>query len=634
MAIRLLSPTLINQIAAGEVVERPAAAVKELVENSLDAQATSIEVYLREGGRSYLSVVDNGLGMTPEDLNLCVERHATSKLQDDDLFHIKTLGFRGEALPSIGSVARLTITTKNANQDHAWSLSVEGGTKQDLMPSSLPCGTKIEVRDLFFATPVRLKFLKSPQTETSHILDVLRPLAMAYPSVSFSVKDDRKVLLHYPAPPSGEETLLNRLAMVLGEDFAANALPIDFSIDSMALTGYAGLPTLNRSNAAHQFFFVNNRPVKDKIFNHAVRLAYEDFLARDRFPTVCCFLTLDPELVDSNVHPTKTEVRFREPGHVRSLLINGLKSALKGGEFRASTTVAQAALQAIQGGVDLSPTPPSVLTPLPGNTAGSSPNPKSHYKPASLWGSTSRPPQKGAQTFALKAQAPYGFRESSALAFPPAPVPSPGEPSSSAPEIAEEPLGSYPLGLARAHVHGTYVIAESEEGLVIVDQHAVHERLVYERLKKQISENNVARQGLLIPEVVDLSEPQQAKLLEFKDDLEEFGLIIEPFGGTSVVIREIPAVLGPCDYTSLLKDIAEDLEEIGTSTKLKLKVEEFLGTFACHTSIRSGRKLSLPEMNELLRQMETTPFSGQCNHGRPTYVELKKKDIERLFGRR
>ncbi len=647
MSIRLLPPNLINQIAAGEVIERPASAIKELVENSLDAGSTSIEVILRDGGRSYMAVADNGKGMTQADLKLAVQRHATSKLPDENLFHIKTLGFRGEALPSIGSVARLKLTSKHQNEEHAWALSIEGGHEHNLEPASLPLGTKVEVSDLFFATPARLKFLKAAPTEVTHTQDVLKRLAMANPHCSFTLKDEKRTLLDCPAQdPSDSDAALKRLGSIMGEDFTKNALTIDLEQDEFILKGFAGLPTLNRANAQYQFLFVNGRPVKDKILNHGVKVAYADYLARDRFPLVCLFLELDPEAVDMNVHPAKTEVRFREPGKVRSIIVSALKNALSASGFRASTTVANDTLSAFK------PEEHQPSLSMNQDRAGFG-TAHNTFKTVYSGSSPSSHGSSAAKTFTHQAQSPSfsagtsfsstrhhnGLRDSGSFAIAEAlkqddissEITSESYPAQSDPE--HDDFAAYPLGLARAQVHDTYVIAESGDGIVIVDQHAVHERLVYEDMKAQIQKDGVKRQGLLLPEVIDLNETQAQALLSISSELESLGLVIEAFGGNSIVVREVPVILGQTDIQSLIQDIVDDLDEMGTSEKLKQTIDDILGTMACHGSIRAGRKLSILEMNELLRQMESTPYSGQCNHGRPTYVKLQTKDIERLFGR-
>jgi DNA mismatch repair protein MutL len=591
-ALRRLPSTLVNQIAAGEVVERPASAVKELVENAIDAGAKRISVVLKEGGRTFLSVVDDGVGMSPEELKLAVERHCTSKLPDDDLAHIRTLGFRGEALPSIASVSRFTITSRPANVDSAFSLAIDGGAKSEPKPAAHPPGTRVEVRDLFFATPARLKFLKEPRTESGHVADALRRLAMAHPERSFRLESEERTLLDLPMAVSR----LERLASIMGREFADNALAIDANREGFRLTGFAGLPTLNRPTGQHQYLFVNGRPVRDKLLAGAVRGAYQDFLARDRHPMVALFLDAPTDLVDVNVHPAKTEVRFRDAGIVRGLIVGALRTALSAAGHRASTTVADAALGAFRPHTGYS-------TPLPlGRGDGN--------------GRASSIP-RGLVEAAMQFMAP--------LDGPSARVEMPSG------EIAN---GNYPLGVARAQLHETYIVAQTDEGVVIVDQHAAHERLLHEKLKNQLEAEGVKRQALLLPEVVDVGEDGARRLTQRAPELADMGLVLEPFGLGAVVVREAPALLGEADIQGLVRDLADELAEMGDHLSLKEKVEEVCGTLACHTSVRAGRRLTVEEMNALLRQMEATPHSGQCNHGRPTYVELKLADIERLFGRR
>ena len=640
MTIRLLPSNLINQIAAGEVIERPASALKEIVENALDAGADSIDVQIRDGGRSYFSVTDNGKGMSREELSLAVERHATSKLPHDDLFDIKSLGFRGEALPSIASVARLLITSRAKGAEEAWSLSVEGGVKDDPIPASFARGTKVEVRDLFFATPARLKFLKTPQTETNYIVDIFQRLAMAHPHVAFKLQQEGKVLCDFPSlmGEKGEphDQALERLGRIMGKDFPPNALKVDAKREEMTLKGYAGLPTLNRSNASLQYLFVNGRPVKDKLLNAALRIAYQDFLARDRHPLVALFLSVSPEAVDVNVHPAKTEVRFRDPGLVRGLLVGALKEALAEAGHQASTTVAAAALGAVR---------PENLSAVPSPKA---PQSQSYSYGAPQFQNFQRPLKvlsKDNEAFTRQQQPssqafqPVQATSSQSLAVPiEASHPSLSEPSLTDDFQKEREddslLKEMPLGVARAQLHKTYIVAENQEGLILVDQHAVHERLVYEHMKKQVLDDKVPRQGLLVPEIVELSTPHQQALLARQKDLENLGLVIESFGGSNVLVREVPALMGEFDISNFVKDLGEALVDFGEALPLKERLEEILSTMACHGSIRAGRKMNLDEMNALLRDMEKTPYSGQCNHGRPTYVALQKKDIEKLFGRR
>ena len=600
-AIRRLPEGLVNRIAAGEVIERPAAVVKELAENALDAGAKHIDVVLRAGGRALIAVTDDGRGMTPEELTLAVERHATSKLPDDDLVNIATLGFRGEALPSIGAVSRMSVTSRPAGAAEAARLTLEGGKLGPVEPAAGPQGTRIEVRDLFYATPARLKFLKSARAEQDQARDALQRLAMAHPEVGFTLADENRRLLDL-APASGAlfESRLNRLAAIMGRDFAENALAIEAEREGLRLTGYIGLPTLNRGTARAQYLFVNGRPVRDRLLHGAVRGAYQDFLARDRHPLVALFLEVPPAAVDVNVHPAKTEVRFREAALVRGLIVGACKHALAEAGHRASTSVAEAALQAIQPGLGLG-------TPT--------------------WHGGALRPSAGMAEAAAAYHAPLpglatapGARAESETAAPT--------------ESTIVEAGAYPLGAARAQVHATYIVSQSEDGIVIVDQHAAHERLVYERMKQALAANGVARQLLLLPEVVELEEPAVARLAARASELAELGLVLEAFGAGAVVVREVPALLGEADVQGLVRDLADELAELGEALALKERLETICGTIACHGSVRAGRQLNTDEMNAILRQMEATPHSGQCNHGRPTYVELKLADIEKLFGRR
>ena len=593
--LRRLPLNLVNQIAAGEVVERPASAVKELVENAIDAGARRIAVTLKEGGRTFLSVVDDGSGMDPQELALAVERHCTSKLPEDDLADIRTLGFRGEALPSIASVSRFTITSRPIGADTAWSLAIDGGAKDEPRPAAHPPGTRVEVRELFFTTPARLKFLKEPRTESSHVADAMRRLAMAHPGIGFRLESEERTLFDLPAAnPSlldkPDAARLERLSAIMGRDFADNSVAIDANREGFRLTGFAGLPTLNRPTSQHQYLFVNGRPVRDKLLNGAVRGAYQDFLARDRHPMVALFLDAPPEMVDVNVHPAKTEVRFRDAGIVRGLIVGALRTALSAAGHRASTTVSDAALGAFRPHTGYS-------TPLPmgGNRYGSS-------------------IPRGLAEAAMQFMAPPSVRTE--------------EPA------ANGEANHYPLGVARAQLHETYIVAQTDGGVVIVDQHAAHERLLHEKLKHQLEAEGVKRQALLLPEVVDVGEDGARRLTQRAAELADMGLVLEPFGLGAVVVRETPALLGEADIQGLVRDLADELAEMGDHLSLKEKVEEVCGTLACHTSVRAGRRLTVEEMNALLRQMEATPHSGQCNHGRPTYVELKLADIERLFGRR
>lgn len=620
MKIRKLEPHLINQIAAGEVIERPASAVKELVENALDAKATAITVQLRDGGRSLIAVTDNGIGMDREDLELAVERHATSKLPSSDLFNIQTLGFRGEALPSIGSVSRLHLTSRRQGADEAWLLKVEGGEKKPLMPTSHPHGTHIEVKDLFYATPARLKFLKTPSTELSHTVEILNRLAMGHPAVGFKLLSDQRVVFDYKACDS----LQMRLSQVMGTEFSQNALPLEMSRGEIHLKGFISLPTLNRSNATHQYLFVNGRPVKDKLLHGAVRAAYQDFLASDRYPLLALFVDLPHEEVDVNVHPAKTEVRFRDSGLIRGTMVSALKQTLGGASHKTATTISAQALRALR------PEPayqPSLRAYGGGQYTPSYPRNESHpieslrEDPVSL--SRHREPLQGGVAIQQSHETKLDCDGAKLLAM---------TANGDTVDWLETPMDVPLLGYAKAQIHGTYIIAQGVDGMIIVDQHAAHERLVYEKLKAE--RGHVQRQPLLIPEVVELDEGALHRLKEVQQELKDFGLIVEPFGEKAMLIREIPALLGEIDLQSLLRDLGDEIEELGSPLSLKERLAEILATCACHNSVRAGRRLSVEEMNALLRQMEQTAHSGQCNHGRPTYVELKRADMEKLFGRR
>ncbi|KPP89017.1 MAG: DNA mismatch repair protein MutL [Rhodobacteraceae bacterium HLUCCA08] len=599
--IRQLDEAAINRIAAGEVVERPASAVKELVENAIDAGATRIEVAIADGGKTLIRVTDDGCGMAPGDLPLALSRHATSKIDGKDLLNINSFGFRGEALPSLGAVGRLTITSRAAGLDAA-QIRIAGGTLDPVRPAALTAGTMVELRDLFYATPARLKFLRTDRAETQAITEVVRRLAMAEPFVSFILRDvsgggDGRVTFRADAD-SGSlfDALHGRLRTVLGRDFADNALPLDTEREGHHLTGYAALPTYSRGSAVQQFLFVNGRPVRDKLLIGALRGAYADFLSRDRHPAACLFVDCDPHLVDVNVHPAKSEVRFRHPGTVRGLIVSGLRHALAEAGHRAATTVAGATLGAFRP----EPTRPRIYQMDRPSTAAS----RASYQ----------------------AQAP-GFSELvqdfSGRVEPVMP------PDSDESQRLEE----RPLGAARAQIHENYIIAQTDTGLIIVDQHAAHERLVYEKLKAQMAANGVAAQALLIPEIVELSDADAAALLEIADDLSRLGLTLEPFGGGAVCVRETPAILGEINAEVMLRDILDELADLGQTSAVKDRIDAILSRVACHGSIRSGRRMRADEMNALLRDMEATPHSGQCNHGRPTYVELRLSDIEKLFGR-
>ncbi|NHF73558.1 DNA mismatch repair endonuclease MutL [Paracoccus xiamenensis] len=596
--IRQLDDSVANRIAAGEVVERPASAVKELVENALDAGARRIEVTISQGGKALIRVADDGCGMTAEDLPLAMSRHATSKIDGSDLLDIHSFGFRGEALPSLGAVGRLTITSR-AGEEGA-EIRVTGGRADPVRPAPANRGTVVELRDLFFATPARLKFLRSERAETQAVAEVIRRLAMAEPTVGFTLHDDERLLFRADAEQGDLfDALHARLTKVMGRDFIDNAIRIDAERDGARLTGFAALPTYSRGAAVAQHVYVNNRPVRDKLLTGALRAGYFDVLPSGRHPAAVLFITCDPHFVDVNVHPAKAEVRFREPDLVRGLLVSTLRNRLAGESRRASDTVGAATLAAFR------PEPQAAAPAF-------APRYQMDYAR----------PSAGAIRAAYQAQAPAfdGFREApSARVEAPAP---------------EEVVTDAPLGAARAQIHENYIIAQTENGMVIVDQHAAHERLVYERLKAQAEANGIASQALLIPEIVDLPEGDAARILSVADDLAALGLHVEAFGGGAVAVREVPALLGKVNAAALIRDIADDLADLGASDRLRARVDAVLSSMACHGSVRSGRRMSAEEMNALLREMERTPRSGQCNHGRPTWVSLSLGDIERLFGRK
>jgi DNA mismatch repair protein MutL len=626
--VRRLDPILVDRIAAGEVVERPASVVKELVENALDAGARAVEVVLEAGGRRLIRVADDGAGMSRDDLALAVERHATSKIPDGDLSRIATLGFRGEALPSIGSVADLAIVTRLPDDAHGWALRVSAGDRTEPVPAARPQGTQVEVRNLFFATPARLKFLKSERAEAQAAADVVRRLAMANPDVRFAFAGAGVTPFdHLPASGGPAEALARRLTQIMGSEFDANAVALDHEREGVRVTGRVGLPTFHRANALAQFVFVNGRPVRDKQLAGAIRAAYADFLPGDRHPALALFVELDPAQVDVNVHPAKTEVRFRDPGLVRGLVISAIRHALAQAGHRASTA----------GG--------DRLAAMLGQ--GRAPTEQGGAWTANPRFANAGAPETRGPTFAQAARSalanqewdwrasPYapGFDETSA------PLPAHRLDAAFAPQARaqapppDETAQAHPLGAARAQIHETYIVAQTSDGLVLVDQHAAHERLVYERLKRQRESHGVERQTLLVPVVVDLSEEECDALARAAGALQGWGLVIEPFGAGAVAVTEAPALIKG-DLAALTRDLAQTLVEEAGRDALSAKIDRKLATIACHYSVRAGRRLTVEEMNALLREMEATPGSGQCNHGRPTYVQLSLADLEKLFARR
>ncbi len=612
MPIRQLPPETVNRIAAGEVIERPASVVKELAENAVDAGARAIDIVTAGGGLSLIRIVDDGCGMDRDDLALCVERHATSKLPAEDLTNIVTLGFRGEALPSIGSVARLTIETRREGGE-GLALLLDRGEKHPIRPAALNRGTRMEVADLFSATPARLKFMKSERAENGAIAEVVKRLAMAHPAVAFTLTTGERAGLKLPAELADGPGLLQRLGKIMGPEFMADALEIRSGRDGLRLSGFAGLPTLNRITPDMQFLFVNGRPVKDRLLAGAVRAAYGDMVPRGRHPMLALFVDLAPAEVDVNVHPAKSEVRFRDAGAVRGLIIAATREALGAAGHRATAENATAAL---------------VTFARVGHQASGIGHQVSGigHRASGVGGrypyDARRPMPDASFGFAEALQAPLdGLDALSADAGPAAFAP--------APELEARPLGA-----ARAQLHETYILAQTEDAVILVDQHAAHERLVYERLKSALAKGGVSRQLLLIPEVVELAGDDVERLAAHADELEKLGVVLEAFGPGAVAVREMPAMLGQADIKGLVRDLADELASGEGSLVLQDRLWAVASRMACHGSVRAGRRLTAPEMNALLREMEATEGSGQCNHGRPTYIELKLHDIERLFGRR
>ncbi|WP_374829613.1 DNA mismatch repair endonuclease MutL [Paenochrobactrum pullorum] len=634
MSIKHLNETIINQIAAGEVIERPASVIKELVENAIDAGADRIEIVTAGGGKTLLRVIDNGSGIPQAELSLAISRHCTSKL-DNDVHDIRALGFRGEALPSIGSVARLSLKSRVRTADSGFEVSVEGGHVAEPRPAALNVGTIAEVRDLFFATPARLKFMKTNRAEATAITEVIKRIAIAFPHIRFSLAGTDRTNLELPATGTGSQAMLERISQILGKEFAENALAIDAERDGVRLSGFVGIPSFNRGNAQHQFAYVNGRPVRDKQIFGALRGAFMDVIARDRHPVAVLFLNLDPALVDVNVHPAKADVRFRDPGLVRGLIVGSIKQAHAQSGIRASTNAATNMMEAfraqgLQPSSNMPPQQASSYRPQFASRDWQAYQPRQEWSPATahpahrpldLDGSTS--PQH---------TTPTGMNEAGQSVFADISIPTADARAGMAEPETE--IMAMPLGAARAQVHANYIVAQTEDSLVIVDQHAAHERLVYEALKTALHSKPMASQMLLIPEIVDLPEEDADRLTAHSETLERFGLGVEPFGPGAVAVRETPAMLGEMNVPQLIRDLADEIAEHDTANGLQEMLDHVAATMACHGSVRSGRRLKQQEMDALLRQMEATPGSGTCNHGRPTYIELKLSDIERLFGRR
>lgn len=606
MTIRILPSNLVNQIAAGEVIERPSSVVKELVENAIDAGATAIDVTLVDGGKSLIIVSDNGKGMTKEELLLATERHATSKLPDDDLFNICYLGFRGEALPSIASVSRMSIISRSVEDDSAWKLDIASGVKSEPVPASHTRGTRIEVRDLFYATPVRLKFLKNSVSETSQCVDMLNRIALANPHIGFTLYAEDKKKVNLPTCHGDLfDARLQRLSDVMGRTFSENSLPINTERDNLKITGYISLPTLNKANSLSQHLFVNNRPVRDKLLLGAIKGAYQDVLASNRYPMCALFFDITPNYVDVNVHPTKAEVRFFDSNMVRGVLVTSIRQALLNGDKQTAHTLDLSEI--ISDNLPDFSSTPSQIGMLQEHTA---PVYQSHFVPRKTYSQTKLPELESLYSVKVESE------EKHIAALP-------------------ENNEAGELGTAKAQFHNTYIISQTEDSIVIIDQHAAHERIVMERLKKHLLEGNrPASQILLIPEVVELSSSEKTALLENGEEMSKLGLEVEEFGNTAVLVREIPALLKNCEVQTLIHDLAEEMSEWGKGFTLEKKMHLVCATMACHGSVRAGRALNIDEMNKLLREMETTEHSGQCNHGRPTYVKLSLKEIEKLFERR
>jgi DNA mismatch repair protein MutL len=622
MTIKILSNSTINKIAAGEVIERPASVVKELVENAIDAGATKILISLERAGKNLISISDDGSGMSKEELELAIKRHATSKLDEDDLLNINSFGFRGEALPSIGAISKFKITSKKRNAENAYTLQIIGGEQQDCEISIGNDGTTIEVRDLFFATPARLKFLRTDRTEFNASMDIVRKIALSHPHIAFTLVHDGKEHIKVRRQENSfDQNLKNRIAELIGKEFIENSAEVNFLNQDIKIFGFTSLPTYNRASGEDQHLFINNRPVKDKILAIALKVAYQDFLSRDRYPISALFLQINPQLVDVNVHPAKTEVRFHDPNQIRSLLISTIKDALRTSSHRVSNSVATQAINYMNANLNSSTADVnSILREKPtigvnfaiGSSNGAR---SSDYRDA-------RPDYKAA----FLSNPPAAQQDILIHTLPETKVV----------DVITEDASSinFPLGAAKAQLHNTYIISQTADSIVIVDQHAAHERLGYEKIKKQIECNGLIKQRILIPEIVELPDEARAEIINhYKSNLSELGLTVEKFGSKSIIVSELPSLVGDINVAQLMQDLADHLLDMGENIALSSLIEHVTETYACHYAIRSGRVLSSMEMNELLRQMENTPFSGQCNHGRPTYVELKLKDIEKLFGR-
>jgi len=602
--IKLLSNSTINRIAAGEVIERPASVIKELVENSIDAGSNKIDILLERAGKNLIIISDDGVGMSAEDLEIAIERHTTSKLDESDLLNINSFGFRGEALPSIGAISRMLITSKLRGSDKAYQIQLIGGQEKQIKPAIHNEGTKIEIRDLFFATPARLKFLRTDKTEFAACVDIVKKIALAHSHVSISLSHDGKNIIKVR-----NTTDKDRITEIMGAEFIENAAYVNLQRLELIVCGYTSIPTFNRASSEDQFLFINNRPVRDKLLQIAIRVAYQDYLAKDRHPVTVLFIKIDPQLVDVNVHPAKTEIRFHDPNLVRGLVISAIKDALSHESHKTSTSIAATTLGLFRSSV-VPYKSETLREPQKYNSVSDISN---NYKYQPLLG------QNAIIQSQLITTTPQAKIEEVLIA-----------------DITKaQDNNDSRLGAAKAQLHSTYIISQTEDSIIIVDQHAAHERLGYEKIKQIIAKNGLIKQRLLIPEIIELLDNKRAELLyDKRHDLSELGLTIEKFSERSIIVSEIPSLLMDINIQHLIQDLADHLSESGENISLLQLIEHVTETYACHYSIRAGRKLSADEMNELLRQMENTPFSGQCNHGRPTYIELKLKDIERLFGRK
>ena len=626
MSIRVLPSNLVNQIAAGEVIERPASVIKELVENAIDAKATRIDITLKSGGKTLIVVEDNGTGMTKDDLILSVERHATSKLPSDDLFNINFLGFRGEALASIASVAKLKISTKKETEEQGWEIEVKGGTRENLRPCSKPTGTRIEVRDLFYATPARLKFMKNDTQETGACADIISRIALANPNIAFYLyADDKKKISLNNSTGDLFNSRLQRSAEVMGKEFSENSLEINASREGMSLTGLVSLPTYNKANSLSQYLFVNNRPVRDKLLLGALKGAYAGVLENSRYPACVLFLEVDPMYVDVNVHPTKAEVRFFDQQGVRSLIVGAVRKALLDGDKQSSTSSIKGFLDSLSTNIgifneeNVSPSSRDFLIePTEQNPRylGDYINPTPTYSiPQKTFTYQSRTSTHSSHYNSVLPELERKFSVKNETYN----------------EVDETNIG--PLGVAKAQFHNTYILSQAEDALILIDQHAAHERIVLERFKNAMFEGEkLPSQILLLPEIVDLSISQKSALLGEFENLSKLGLVIEEFG-SSIIIKEAPALIKDANIKKMIVDLADEILELGATTVVEDKINHIASTIACHGSVRAGRQLNITEMNHLLREMEKTPHSAQCNHGRPTYVKLTLEDLERLFHR-